>query len=1000
MESDGCYDNRTMEEHIGTAFRKLTDLQMFMSEIDKAYGSRIAYRYFEKDLIVDKTFSDLTCDVKAIASWMVGKGYCGKHIAVLGPTSYQWITTFMGIACSANVVLPIDKMLSKKEILNIFELGDVEVVFASADFESLLCDIENDQEHKREVVRFNGDDFQEILGTAHVQLPKTDPEALAEILFTSGTTGVSKGVMLSQKNIAANLSAYHKLNILENISSPPVALSVLPVHHTYELTIGHLGMLCLGITVCINDRLENILANINTFKPAILLVVPTIAEAFYKKIQDGISSSGNRRKIALADKLISIFRRFNIDVRRKLYKNVLDKFGGNLTSIVVGGAALRREVAEFFEGMGVNMFQGYGLTECAPLVASNCPKENRLGSVGKPIDCMQVKIEDGEIVVKGDCVMLGYYKNAEATAEAITAGGWLHTGDLGYLDEDGYLYITGRSKNLIILGNGKNIYPEELESLLLTIEGVKDVMVYDQNGKICAAIHPESINDTKLKNQIKKGLNEINATLPSYKKIVAFDFISKEFPKTTTLKIKRKEALQMIGQIIQKSSAEFVPPVTPMQKKVVSVFEEILGRTNIGIKDDFFDMGGDSLAAMEAAQILGIQAQDIYTNSTPELLEKHLCMKDAYTTETESLDVNAILRKDAGLDWKMEPKCVLLTGATGFLGAHILRELSGKGVAIICLVRDYLKLNRILQYYFPTETSRFTYVTVEGDIEKPGFGLSDELYDKLAHQVDMVIHTAARVSHAGHYEEFERTNVAGTQNVIDFCKKAGAILQHTSTASVSGAGTVEQSGQDVEFDEFCLNIGQKYTQNVYIHSKYKAEELVLVARNEGLKANIFRIGNLTWRTSDGRFQINANTNGFVQRCRGLIKVGMYGENLADFPVDFTQVDACAEAYVKLCFHKKVNNVYHMYNPYIYSLGTLGKMISFKIRKTSQDDFKRNLQLWRNDTDVAVLAFYNSMASMSRNIPMSNRFTVDELKQLGFRWPKPGFRYLRHFKKIS
>ena len=263
----------------------------------------------------------------------------------------------------------------------------------------------------------------------------------------------------------------------------------------------------------------------------------------------------------------------------------------------------------------------------------------------------------------------------------------------------------------------------------------------------------------------------------------------------------------------------------------------------------------------------------------------------------------------------------------------------------------------------------------------------------------MVIHTAANVSHAGHYEDFERTNVTGTQNVIEFCKEAGAVLQHTSTASVSGAGTVEQTCPNAKFDEFCLNIGQKYTQNVYIHSKYKAEELVLLARSEGLKANIFRIGNLTWRMSDGKFQTNAKDNGFVQRSRGLLKVRLYGDQLADYPIDFTPVDECAAAYTALCFHKKVNNIYHLYNPNTYSLESLSRKLMCRIRKTSQPDFEKALRSWMDDSDVAVLAFYNSIASISKNIPISNEFTVNELQKLGFRWSKIGIRYLGYMKKI-
>ena len=987
-----------MEEPI-TNLHKLTDLQMFLDEIDREYGNRVAYRYFVNELIVDKTYSELTRDVKAIASWMVNKGYYGKHIAIVGSTSYHWVTTFLGITCSGNVVLPIDKMLSRHEILNILDLGDVDIVFSSSEFEDLLQVVEQDEIRKIEVVRLDGNDFLEILQTPSVSLPKINPEELSEILFTSGTTGVSKGVMLTQKNITANMSEYYTMNILENITCPPVALSVLPIHHTYELTIGHLGMLCRGITICINDRLENIVSNINTFKPSIILVVPTIAEAFHKKIREGLESPENRRKVAIAVKLHKTLKRFNIDIRRKLYKSVFEKFGGNLSSIVVGGAALRLEVAETFDMLGVHIYQGYGLTECAPLVATNYPRANRLGSVGKPISRMEVKIEDQEIIVKGDCVMLGYYKNPEATSEAFTADGWFRTGDLGHLDEDGYLYVTGRRKNLIILANGKNIYPEELEIHVMTIDGVKDVMVYERKGKICAAIQPVDINDSSVINHIKKGLNEVNKYLPSYKRIVKYDFISREFPKTTTLKIRRKEAFEMVEQLIQNNSAEYTPPTTPMQIKIVDAFEEILGRTHLSIKDDFFDVGGDSLAAMQAAQIIGVQAQDIYTNPTVELLEMHLSSLERKSIGNDEVNVNELMSQNAYRDTHHDPKCILLTGATGFLGSHILRELNGKDVTVICLVRDNLKLNRIIEYYFPKEKYRFKHIVVEGDIEKSRFGLDDEMYDKLVGKVDMVIHTAARVNHAGHYEDFERTNVLGTKNVIDFCKDARAILHHTSTASVSGSGTVEQTSPDAKFDEFCLNIGQKYMQNVYIHSKYKAEELVLQARAEGLMANIYRIGNLTWRTYDGKFQINAHTNGFVQRCKGLLKVGVYGERIADYTIDFTQVDACAEAFVILCFHKKVNNVYHLYNPRTCTIKTLSRKYAFRVKEVSQCDFERKLKACKNDRDIAVLGFYNSMAAVSRDVPINNDFTVNELKKLGFKWPRVGLRYLCYMNKL-
>ncbi len=980
--------------------RMIVDLQEFVRESAKLYGKRDAYRYIENDVVVGKTFLDLERDTNAIASWFVKEGWCGKHIAIIGSSSYNWITAFLGITCSANVVIPIDRMLPEEDILGLLSMGDADMVFISEEFKPLAQKILHGDNPVTEVVCFSDARFSEILSTKHTKLPKIDPNALTEILFTSGTTGVSKGVMLCQKNIVSNINDIYRMDYAQNVKSDPVVMSVLPIHHTFELTVDNLGVLYCGATVCINDKLENILKNFRRFKPSVILVVPTIAEIFYKRIQETISTGKIRRKVNLAKKVNSAFRAMHLDVRRRLYRSLLDKFGGNLTNIIVGGAALRPEVAEGFSEFGINMYQGYGLTECAPLISANYPKKNKVGSVGKPISYMDVKIENGEILVKGAGVMLGYYKNPEATAETIDADGWLHTGDLGYFDGDGYLYITGRSKNLIVLGNGKNIYPEELEGNIAVIDGVKDVMVYESKGMICAAVQPVDINNPDLIKNIKESIKEINAKQPSYKRIVSVVFIARDFPKTTTMKIKRKEALRMIKEAVSKRTVAHVPPKTAEQKKIIKAFEKVLGCRGIGIKDDFFDIGGDSLTALEVAVVIGVQAQDIYDNPTAEQLEKVLLSAEVKAiTERSASDNNELIRHNADVTYECEAKCILLTGATGFLGSHILSGLLKKSKNVICLVRDEEKLKSILKYYFPKTYKRFKYTVVKGDIRNPNLGLSDENYEALVEKVDMVIHTAANVSHTGQYADFEKTNVIGTQNVIDFCMRAGAVLQHTSTASVHGSGTVEQKNPDAVFDEFSLDIGQNYTQNVYIHSKFKAEERVLLARKEGLRANIFRIGNLTWRHSDGRFQKNAQDNGFLGRYRGLVKVGVYSRAIAEYPIDFTPVDECADAYIRLALHNKINNIYHLYNPDVFTIERISKMAFLKLNMVSQQLFDKTIKETVTDKDVAVLAFYNSIASLSKNIQVSNDFTVDMLSKLKFKWSKVGIGYLRHVKKI-
>lgn len=978
--------------------KKLVDLQDFVKEIARLYGERDAYRYLVDDVVMHKTYLELKRDVVAAASWMHKQGWQRKHIGILGGSSYSWIVAFLGIEISDNIVIPLDNMLPKQELSELFKMGDIEVLFISKEFQPMAQSILEGDNLITTVICFEDAIWKTMLQTRPVELPSVNQEACSEILFTSGTTGISKGVELSQKNIVSNINDIRRMDFAQNVKGDPIVMSVLPIYHTFELTVDNLGVLYCGATVCINDKLENIVANMQRFRPAVILIVPTIAEVFYKKIMESMESGKNKRKAAFAKKCNRTLGKMKIDARRTLYKSVLAKLGGNLTNIVVGGAALRPEIGEAFEEFGIHMYQGYGLTECAPLVAANYPDNNKYGSVGQPVSYMKVKIVDQEILVKGDGVMRGYYKNPQATAEAIQDG-WFHTGDLGYQDGDGYLYITGRSKNLIILDNGKNIYPEELESYIMKVPGVKDVMVYDDNGKISALVLPTRPGDNALAKEIKQGIRKINENLPAYKRITGLDYRAQEFPKTTTLKIKRAEVMAWLKENRKKKAVAYVAPETAEQKRIVLAFEQALGKRNIGICDDFFELGGDSLAALEAATVIGIQAQDIYEHPTVEQLEQAMLMCEQAASQEEYVDVNALIRNNSNLFYPVEPDYILLTGATGFLGAHVLRELERRQLNVVCLVRNEERLRPALKNYFPKEYEEFTYKVIKGDIETPHFGLTEEEYNKLASRVNMVIHTAANVHHAGHYADLERTNVIGTQNVIDFCKDADAVLQYTSTASVNGAGTVMQSNPEATFDEFNLDIGQNYIQNVYIHSKFKAEERVLLARADGLKANIFRIGNLTWRMKDGKFQKNAQENGFLHRCRGLFKMGMYSQELAAYPIDFTAVDECADAYVRLAMHNYVNNIYNLYNPNVVYLENLCNKMWMKVKRVPREVFEKHLKERIQDKEIAVLSFYNAIASSSKNVPMSNEFTVNELKKLGFKWSKINLRYLNYIKTL-
>ena len=978
--------------------KKLRDLQDLVSEVSKRYGTRDAYRYYENGAIVCKTYHQFERDINAMASWMVNNGYSGKHIAIIGGSSYSWVVSFLAICNSSNVAVPIDKMLPHNEIVGLLKMADTDIVFLSEEFEVLTPAINEADNDVQTIISFSDSKYREILRTQPVKLPAIDLDALCEILFTSGTTGLSKGVMLNQRNIMANINDIKRMDFAQNVKADPVVLSVLPIHHTFELTVDNLGVMYNGATICINDKLENIVKNIQVFKPAIILVVPAIAEVFYKKVIEGISSKSMKGKVNFALKVSGALGKMGIDRRRQLFKQLLNKFGGNLTTIVVGGAALRPEIVELFDQFGVNVYQGYGLTECAPLVAANYPGNNRAGSVGKLVEYMQLKIENQEICVKGPGVMLGYYKNEEATNEVIKDG-WFHTGDLGYTDKDGYLYITGRSKNLIILDNGKNIYPEELEEHIALSDDVKEVMVYNDEGKLGAIILPTIPGDNKMKYDIKVFIREMNEKLPSYKKIVAVRFVEKELPKTTTLKIKRKEVMQWLSENKLERDQAYVAPTNPTQEMLCKAFESVLSRRKVGINDDFFALGGDSLAACALSAEIGVELQEIYDNPTVQQLEHAINSQQNDRSKETTVDVNTLIRHNNNLEYNIKPRYIMLTGATGFLGAHILRELLKRNMNVVCLVRSKERLVATLKNYFPKEYQNFQYKTVFGDIEREHFGWDDEKWAKMITKVDMVIHTAANVHHAGLYKDLEKTNVFGTQHVIDFCKASGSVLQYTSTASVHGAGTVRQTRDCKVFDEFNLDIGQEYTQNVYIHSKYKAEELVLLAREEGLKVNIYRIGNLTWRMSDGKFQKNADDNGFIHRVKGLNKVGMYSSELAEYPIDFTAVDECADAYVRLCLHDRVNNIYNLYNPNMLHIKNLCNKMFISVKQVPKDVFDRNIKKMLEDTDIAVLSFYTTVAGNSKNVPMNNDYTVGVLKGLGFKWSKISLKYLMYLKNF-
>ena len=532
------------------------------------------YFYKEGKETLTYTYAAFYRDMNALGCAFDELGLTGgHHVALITETHPYLAMTYLAVVNGNNVIVPLDKELDGEQILNFIRLAEVDTVVYSPKFNDLFAkdvDLENVQHfvpmkpladaeldarytpfeallsHGRELL----DQHKEEYTTRTL-----DMESVRAILFTSGTTGTSKGVMLSHQNLISALNASVLSTAYDDRST---FLSVLPAHHTYEMTCGQLGVMAIGGTELINDSLKHVLHNLKEFKPNTLVLVPLFLETMHRKIWEEIRRRGMEKKVRTAMKISNALLAVGIDMRRRFFGQITASFGGNLTSIVSGGAPLNPEIIMDFYSFGIMVLEGYGITECAPLISVNRPDNVRLHSVGTPVHGVTVKIdktegeETGEILAKGPNIMLGYYKNEEATAEVFTEDGYFRTGDIGYLDEDGFIFITGRKKNIILLSNGKNIFPEELEEYIQKIPGLLETVVIgrdkkgDGNVVITALIVPAyehealtGMDDDAIAHYFKEKVTEINKKLPLYKRIGDVEIRREEFEKNTTKKIKR-----------------------------------------------------------------------------------------------------------------------------------------------------------------------------------------------------------------------------------------------------------------------------------------------------------------------------------------------------------------------------------------------------------------------------------------------------------------------------
>lgn len=949
----------------------LENIKDYERYISTNYSNRIAYQYMQNGKLHKVTYREFIEKAEGIARFLRNIKLKREPIAIIGGTSCNWFNLYIGILASNNIVVSMDPKLmqnQKENILN--EIGAKLVLFDQLEDWQISgikkhCHTVEGLYHMESFITQVSGYADEITDDE-----LADIDEIAQYLYTSGTTGESKCVMLSCRNILSVMD----LQTVRPFEGGQNFLSLLSIHHCYELSC-HLSALYNGYTICINNGIENLVNDIKCYQPDIMCVVPAILDELIKKFHEWMK----KKKIPFHPDGMT-------DDERKLFEL---EFGSNLNKVMCGGAPMRRELANEADYFHIQPIQGYGMTEMCGHTTLNMETVKKPTSVGIPVRYdMEIKLaEDGEILVKGPNLMIGYYKNDND--ELFTKDGFFKTGDLGWMDDDGYLYITGRKKNVIILDNAENIYPEELEYYVNVIDGVKQSVIFEWKHQIAVMIYPEAGAD---REKIKTNIADLNRKLAVYKKITSVFYRETPFPLTPSGKIRRNAFLEQMS--VEKVS--FVPLSTENEKKIGRIVKRILDTPKIiGAQDNIFALGGNSMTALALATELGIEAQVIYENPEIGNLAKVIDSEQLEMQEDESY-LNQLIGERSNLDNPENINGVLLTGATGYLGVHMLYSLiHEKKETVYCLVRKHGKLEEVYKHYFGEELPEQV-EEICGDIGKEHMGLVDNVYWQVAKSVNTVIHAAANVRHVGDREAFMRINYRGCEETIQFCKDANAVLQFISTYVTSGIAVVPIHSDVRKFDEQTLFVGQDYTKNVYVHTKYLAEKRIIEERKNGLRANIFRVGCLTSRRLDGKFQINAQENGLRNRLRGLLKLGIYTENFASFLTDFTAVDDCTDAILRLVYSGKHNNIYHIFNPNAVTIQEISEASRMALKKVSKEEFEREISEKITDKEISEYSFYYMLSTKSKPIPIDSLQTQKRLKKLGFEWRENKLEYIRNF----
>ena len=562
---------------------EVTDLKDMLNKTRELYGDKPGYKIkIGKGQYKTYTHNEIRDMINYLGTALISLDLKGKRIGVIGENRYEWELAYLSVVCGVGIVVPMDKSLPANELEEVIERSEVEAIFYSKKYEETIKKIKYSEKNKlKHLISMDTDIHDEGIysekeliekgkelldsGNREYINAKINPEEMRIMLFTSGTTSRSKVVALSHKNLISNVMDYASV---VDVDSSDRILSFLPLHHVYECTVGMLVSLYVGAERAFCDGIRHIVENLNEYKITYAAFVPAIYELMYKNIWKMIEKKG---KVEETKELMQEYKDKSMQEKKEVFKEIHNMYGGCIKLFITGAAALDKEVIETFRNWGLNLCQAYGLTETSPIIGIETNEHHRIGSIGKPIPHVQARIDEadddgvGELVVKGPNVMLGYYNDKKATNN-VMEDGWFHTGDLARIDEDGYIFICGRKKSVIVLKNGKNIFPEEMENLVNKIEGVKESFIFGKqqtDDKDNIKIHVKIVFDKDIMKEAYKvereeevyrvlaeKIKEVNSVMPKYKAIRGIIISEEPLIKTTTGKIKRQANLELIENIL------------------------------------------------------------------------------------------------------------------------------------------------------------------------------------------------------------------------------------------------------------------------------------------------------------------------------------------------------------------------------------------------------------------------------------------------------------------